>query len=172
MNDTDLPEMGARKRLSPEGGRSNDAVVNFFANVIQIDSEALNLQQRVAEVSIHPFGYKALSELKKHEKEYLRLHRDLTQAREATITGRPYHFDRVEASWSSKNQNDFYDAEEKIVSQINATFDELERTQQLISSKQTQAANRTSLVISTSVLTVSAATLFVTAIASLANLSL
>jgi len=128
--------------------------VEFYAEVVKIDQEAIDLRHRISKLPLRISGYTARKKLSELEEEYIALHEDLTQARRAVLTGEPYLFDRVEQGFAD-HQNSFVDGTEEYLSQINLTYSELERTSALLTAKQSEAVGRMGVVVSTGAVAVS-----------------
>lgn len=139
----------------------NAPTTEFYARLMEIDYEAVELRQDAIDTPIGLTGYSALEALDDLEDQCGDLHQELVNARRAVDHHQPYEFDRVESGFDSEDQNSFLDKRNKIAGQLNGAFEEVERSRTTITSKRTEAITRISTVFSLGILTVSAITLLV-----------
>jgi hypothetical protein len=130
----------------------------FFAELIRIDRQAAKLRLEAAKVPIDLTGYSARRRLSNLLEEYVDLYEELIKARIAVET-KPYKFDAVDQNFQGRERNEFYDLRNSILRQLNAAFDEVDRTYQQISNKQAEAISRIQVSVSVGILLLSGATL-------------
>lgn len=135
----------------------------FYAELIRIDRQAAKLRLKAAKVPIDLTGYSARKRLSNLLEEYVDLYEELIEARIAAET-EPYKFDAVDQGFQSEESNEFYDKQNKILGQLNEAFDEVDRTYQQISNKQTEAISRIQVSVSVGILLLSGATLLTSVI--------
>lgn len=135
----------------------------FYAELIRIDRQAAKLRLKAAKVPIDLTGYSARKRLSDLLDEYVNLYKELIGARIAAET-EPYKFDAVDQNFQNRASNEFYELRNKILSQLNSAFDEVDRTYQQISNKQAEAISRIQVSVSVGILLLSGATLFASVI--------
>jgi hypothetical protein len=155
VNDGDHLANLAQSRLGTE--RFTPAT-EFFAELIRIDRQAAKLRLEAAKVPIDLTGYSARRRLSNLLEEYVDLYEELIEARIAVET-KPYKFDAVDQNFQDRERNEFYDLRNSILKQLNAAFDEVDKTYQQISNKQAEAISRIQVSVSVGILLLSGATL-------------
>lgn len=144
--DPDKFQQSAAAVLWNYDGNRNEPTTEFYARLLEIDYEAVELRQDTIDIPVELTGYTALRSLNEFENQCGDLHEELLDAREAIDHHQPYEFERVERGFRSKDQNAFLDKRNKIANQLNATFEEVERTRNTITSKRTEAVTRMSTI--------------------------
>lgn len=160
----ELPTDRARSRLRKIKFNPRESVVEFYAHLIQIDTEAARLRQNIASTDLDPTGFSRWRDLQRFESKYVDLHSDLLSARQAIIRHEPWKFERVEANFDTDGPNDLIPYRNQITKKLNSAFDELSRTREVLTAKQNAAMTRMSLTISTSAVLISALSLLISAI--------
>lgn len=149
MNKENLPLSEAASKLDLTiGNDAHEPVIRAYANIIQVDREAMKLRQRVAESKIDTTGIGAQRRLTRLESEWVSLHQELVEINDAIIETEPFKFPRVETSWRSKSSNLFVDNSNRFKRQTGETLNELERTFDALTAKQSAATARIGLLIS------------------------
>ncbi|WP_168215830.1 hypothetical protein [Halorussus ruber] len=143
----ELPTNRAQSRLSEKNYTPHDAVIEFYAHLLQMDSEAIDLRHEISSEDLGLTGFKKWRTLKTHELSYVGILDDSIEAREAVIHGEPHRFERVDTGFAEA-ENDFSRSRPKITKQLNSTVDELARTRRTLTEKQNAATTRMGLTLS------------------------
>jgi len=130
----------------------------FYAELLRIDRQAAELRLKAAKVPIDLTGYTARRRLSKLLSDHVDLYEELIQARVGVET-RPSKFEAVGQDLQDPDFNEFSDLREPILRQLNSAFDEVNRTYQQISNKQSEAISRLQVSVSVGILLLSGATL-------------
>ena len=130
----------------------------FYAELLRIGRQAAELRLEAAKVPIDLTGYTARRRLSKLLSNYVNLYEELIHAR-VGIETRSFEFEAVDQDFQDSDLDTFSELRELFLEQLNSAFDEVNRTYQQISNKQSEAISRIQVSVSVGILLFSGAAL-------------
>jgi len=128
------------------------AAVEFYAELIELNQEAIELRKRLASCKTGLFGIQSYRKLSSFEDEYVRIHDEIVTAQTAAVTGEPYRFGRVDKGFTGDAENDFNTYQDRMIKQAEGCFQEIERTRSLLTAKQSVAITRINITVASLIL--------------------